>query len=259
MVMNALPDPFVNVTIPVYNEEKTLARSIHALAAFLEAHCHYAWEIVIANNGSTDRTLDIASALAAQLTSLRVLHLPGKGRGRAVKEAWLQSHADILTYMDVDLSTDLAAFPTLVEALAHGGFDLAVGSRLCKGSTIRRGLKREFISRSYNLLVKAMFHPRFSDAQCGFKGITRKAATELLPAVEDNDWFMDTELLVIADKLGYRILDFPVHWIDDPDSRVRIWSTAVADLKGLIRLHQNLGRFGQLHPRGHKQTQAHMG
>jgi glycosyltransferase involved in cell wall biosynthesis len=245
MVMNALPDPFVNVTIPVYNEEKVLALSIRAVTAFLEAHCHYSWEIVIANNGSTDRTLEIASALAAAFKSVRVLHFPEKGRGRAVKRAWLQSQADVLTYMDVDLSTDLAAFPILIEALARGAFDLAVGSRLCKGSRTMRGFKREFISRSYNLLIKAMFRPRFSDAQCGFKGIARKAAMELLPLIEANDWFMDTELLVTAEKLGYRILDFPVHWTDDPDSRVKIWSTAMADLKGLARLHRNLSRRRQ--------------
>jgi glycosyltransferase involved in cell wall biosynthesis len=245
-MMNAQPDPFINVTIPVYNEERTLAQSVQVAAAFLEARCPDSWEIVIASNGSTDRTLEIASVLATQLKSVRVLHLSEKGRGRAVKRAWLQSHADILTYMDVDLSTDLAAFPILVEALTSGGFDLAVGSRLCKGSSTTRGLKREFISRSYNLLIKVMFHPGFSDAQCGFKGITRQAAAELLPAVQDNDWFMDTELLIMADKLGYRILDFPVRWIDDPDSRVRICSTAFADIKGLIRLRQNLSRLRRL-------------
>lgn len=243
MVMNTRGHPLINITIPVYNEERELARSVEAVVAFLESHLRYTWEIAIANNGSTDGTLEIASALAAQFKSLRVLDVPAKGRGGAVKRAWLESQADILTYMDVDLSTDLAALPGLIEALASGRFDLAVGSRLCKGANTTRGFKREFISRLYNLLVRALFHPRFSDAQCGFKGITREAAARLLPLVEDNGWFMDTELLVTAEKLGYRILDFPVRWIDDPDTRVRIWSTAMADLKGLIRLHRSLGRL----------------
>lgn len=239
IVMHTHAQPLVNVTVPVYNEEKVLAASVAKIAAMLDAKgCRY--EIVIANNASMDGTLAVANSLAARLKDVHVLSLQEKGRGRAVKAAWHNSSADILSYMDVDLSTDLTAFPSLIEPLLAGQFDLAVGSRLLDSAFTKRGPKREFISRGYNLLVKAMFRTRFSDAQCGFKAITRKAAAELLPLVEDDNWFMDSELLILAEKLGYRILDLPVRWVDDPDSRVKIWRTAIEDLRGLLRVFKRL-------------------
>jgi hypothetical protein len=133
-------------------------------------------------------------------------------------------------------------------ALAGVGFDLAAGSRLLKPCLTTRGFKRELISRCYNRLVKAVFRTRFSDAQCGFKAITRPAAQALLPLAEDNGWFLDTELLVLAEKLGYRIFDLPVQWNDDPDSRVRIARTAWEDIKGIVRVRRNLwrGRYAGL-------------
>ena len=171
---------------------------------------------------------------------------------RAVKKAWSESKADILSYMDCDLSTDLAAFPPLVEALISCGFDVAIGSRLLKPCLTTRGFKREFISRGYNRLMKLFFQAQFSDAQCGFKAITKEAASALLPLVEDNEWFMDSELLILAEKLGYRIFDLPVHWVDDSDSRVKIWRTALSDLRGLARLKRNfmMGKYGQAMGKG---------
>ncbi len=235
----------INVTIPVFNEERRLRANLPTLHRFLRDRCPFHFELVIADNGSTDKTLEVVRSLSHTHEAVRVLHLDEKGRGRAVKHAWNASEADILSYMDVDLSTDLAAFPPLIEALQGGGYDVAVGSRRLKPSLTTRGLKREVISRCYMLLVKTLFQTKFSDAQCGFKAITRSAATALLPLVEDNGWFMDTELLILAEKTGCRILDLPVRWVDDPDSRVRIWSTAMEDLKGLSRVRRNLaaGKF----------------
>ncbi len=228
----------VNVTIPVYNEEKILPSSIATLHEFLTAHGRFQWEIVIANNASIDRTLEVANGLAAQYPNVRVVHLDQKGRGRALRKVWTESPADIFSYMDVDLSSNLYAFPPLVEALISGGFDIGIGSRLLKASTTKRSFKREIVSRGYNLLVKSFFFTKFSDAQCGFKAITKKAAQELLPKTEDTGWFFDTELLVIAEKLGYRIFDLPVSWIEDLDSRVKIVRTALDDVKGLIRVRK---------------------
>jgi glycosyltransferase involved in cell wall biosynthesis len=233
---------FVNVTIPVYNEEKILPTSIATLHKFLQDHCRFEWEIVIANNASIDRTQEVAESLSRTFTGVRVVHLEQKGRGRALKRVWSESSADILSYMDVDLSSNLYAFPPLIEALISGGFDIGIGSRLLKASTTRRSLKREIISRCYNLLVKAFFRTKFSDAQCGFKAITRRAAQHLLPLVEDTGWFFDTELLVIGEKLGYRIFDLPVSWIEDLDSRVQIVQTALDDIRGLIRVRKNFRR-----------------
>ncbi len=232
----------VLLAIPVYNEEAQLAGSIGALRHFLKANCPFETRIVIADNGSTDGTLAIARSLCELHAEIRVVHLDLKGRGRALKRVWSEAEADILTYMDVDLSTDMRAFPPLVEALVSGQFDLVTGSRLLRGSQTQRSWKRDIISRCYNALVKCLFHAKFSDAQCGFKGITREAAGRLLPAVEDPGWFFDTELLLVAEKCGYRVLDLPVKWIDDPDSRVRIFSTAWHDLKGLVRIRRNLRR-----------------
>lgn len=228
----------VNVTIPVFNEEKILPSSIATLHTFLREHCRFEWEIVIANNASTDSTLEVARRLTNELKGVRVVHLDQKGRGRALKKVWSESQADILSYMDVDLSSNLYAFPPLIEALISGGFDIGIGSRLLKASTTRRSLKREIISRTYNLLVKSFFFTKFSDAQCGFKAITKGAAEKLLPKVEDTGWFFDTELLVIAEKSGYRIFDLPVSWVEDLDSRVKIISTAMDDIKGLIRVRR---------------------
>ncbi len=226
----------VNITIPVYNEEKILPSSIASLHAFLGQHCRFDWEIVVADNASIDGTLEVAKRLSKEFSNVRVVHLDQKGRGRALRKTWMESQADILSYMDVDLSSNLFAFPPLIEALVSGGFDIGIGSRLLKASTTKRSIKRETISRIYNLMVKAFFFTKFSDAQCGFKAITKKAAAELLPKIEDNGWFFDTELLVIGERLGYRIFDLPVSWVEDMDSRVKIVSTAIDDINGLIRV-----------------------
>jgi glycosyltransferase involved in cell wall biosynthesis len=242
--------PAVTVVIPVYNEESRLARSIERLVPFLTASFPWSWEVVIADNGSTDRTLEIARRLSERHPAVRVLHRDEKGRGGALRQAWCESQAAVLSYMDVDLASDLAAFPLLIERLLDGTFDLATGSRLLALSSTRRSLKREIISRAYNYLVKSIFHTRFSDAQCGFKAITRKAARELLPLVESSGWFLDTELLVMAEALGYRTLDLPVRWQEGPESRVNIWRTVREDLAGICRVWHGLRRLERRNPIG---------
>jgi putative flippase GtrA len=142
----------------------------------------------------------------------------------------------VLVYMDVDLSTDLAALLPLVAPLISGHSDLAIGTRLARNSRVVRGAKREIISRSYNLLLRGALATRLSDAQCGFKAIRADVAAKLLPLVEDTGWFFDTELLVLAERSGLRIAEVPVDWVDDPDSRVDIVKTAKADLAGIWRM-----------------------
>lgn len=228
--------PTVDAVIPVYNEEHVLARSVATLRSSLAEHLPYPWTIVIADNASTDGTLALAQELARQYSEVRTIHMPEKGRGRALRAAWSQSQADILSYMDVDLSTDLSAYPPLVRAIAEEGYDIAIGSRLMREAQTTRSLRREFISRSYNLLVKAMFFTRFSDAQCGFKALSRRAVQGLLPLVENQEWFFDSELLILAERKGYRITEIPVRWVEDPDSRVNVPKTALEDIRGLLRL-----------------------
>jgi glycosyltransferase involved in cell wall biosynthesis len=226
----------VEVVVPVYNEQEALPKSIPALCAYLEAYFPYRWSVVIADNASTDATLAVAEGLAFADPRVSVLHLEEKGRGRALKAAWLASKADIVAYMDVDLSTNLWSFLPLIAPLASGHSDLAIGSRLLKGAMVTRQWKREVISRCYNLLIKAMFANSFSDAQCGFKAIKRSIAQELLPCIKDNEWFFDTELLLLAEERGYRISEVPVDWVEDLDSRVDVTSTALKDVKGLLRV-----------------------
>ena len=222
--------------IPVYNEETDLPGCVRRLHAHLTRAFPYSFRITIADNASTDRTLAVAHELAHELPRVRVVHLAQKGRGRALAAVWSASDAPVLAYMDVDLSTDLGGLLPLVAPLISGHSDVAIGSRLARGARVVRGPKREFISRCYNLILRTVLGVRFSDAQCGFKAVRRDAAQQLLPLVEDTGWFFDTELLVLAERAGLRIHEVPVDWVDDPDSRVDIVATAVADLKGVARV-----------------------
>jgi glycosyltransferase involved in cell wall biosynthesis len=226
----------VDIVVPVYNEQTVLEYSIHRLHAYCSAELEADWRIVIADNASTDGTLSVARGLAATLTHTTVRHLDRKGRGRALRAAWSASDADVLCYMDVDLSTDLRALPPLIAALASGHSEVAIGTRLARGSRVVRGRKRDVISRSYNRLLHLVLRARFSDAQCGFKALRADAARRLLPQVTDEGWFFDTELLVRAEREGMRVHEVPVDWTDDPDSRVDIVATAIEDLRGVLRL-----------------------
>jgi glycosyltransferase involved in cell wall biosynthesis len=228
--------PRIDIVVPVYNEQSDLEGSVRRLHAFLKDELPFDWRIIIADNASTDATPGIARALAFELTRVTVMRLEAKGRGRALRRAWSASDADVLAYMDVDLSTDLRALLPLVAGLISGHSEVAIGSRLATGSRVTRGGKREFISRSYNHLLRLVLRARFSDAQCGFKALRADAARELLPLVEDDGWFFDTELLVLAQRRGMRIHEVAVDWIDDPDSRVDIVGTALTDLRGVARL-----------------------
>jgi putative flippase GtrA len=226
----------VEIVIPVYNEERALAASIHRLHRFLESGLPFSWQITIVDNASTDITPEIARALAAELDRVRVLRLDEKGRGRALRAAWSASRARVVAYMDVDLSTDLHALLPLLAPLVSGHSEVAIGSRLAPGARVARGPKREFISRSYNRLLHLALRARFTDAQCGFKAVCADVLPQLLEAVRDESWFFDTELLIAAQRRGMRIHEVPVDWVDDPDSRVDIVSTALADLRGVARL-----------------------
>src|SRR3989338_9775522 len=227
----------VEITIPVYNEEMELPESVGVLYIYCTEHLDaYDWHITIADNASTDLTPSIAKQLKKAHPRVSLERFEQKGRGRAVKAVWKKSDADICCYMDVDLSTDLSHLPKLISSLEQGS-DIAIGSRLARRSkVVGRALKREVISRLYNFLIKIMFWTKFSDAQCGFKAVTRRAVTDLLPHIEDNEWFMDSELLIMAEKLGYRIYEEPVLWRDNPGSTVRVLPTAMGDLYGLARL-----------------------
>jgi putative flippase GtrA len=225
----------LDVVVPVFNEEDALVASVEALVAHLETLPLEA-RVTIADNASTDATAELADELCRRHARVRVVRLDEKGRGRALKAAWSSSDADVLVYMDVDLSTDLGALLPLVAPLLTGHSDLAIGTRLARSSRVVRGPRRELVSRCYNYLLRSTMRARFSDAQCGFKAIRRDVAARLLPLVRDDAWFFDTELLVVAERSGLRIHEVPVDWVDDPDSSVDVVRTALDDLRGMARL-----------------------
>ncbi|WP_423464164.1 glycosyltransferase [Promicromonospora sp. MS192] len=245
--------PVLDLVIPIYNEERGLERAVRAAHAYLTTRFPYPARITVVDNASTDGTLAVAQRVLAELDGVHLLHLDAKGRGRALHTAWLASDAQVLAYMDVDLSTDLSALLPLVAPLVSGHSHLAIGTRLARGSRTVRGPRREIISRGYNMLLRGTLAARFTDAQCGFKAIRADAARALLPLVADTQWFFDTELLVLAERAGLRIHEVPVDWVDDPDSRVDIVATALADLRGIARLARDLvsGRLPLAEVRAH--------
>ena len=227
----------VNVVLPVYNEEEELEEHTLRLRDFLKRSLgDFSWQITIADNASQDKTPEIGRRLAREYPEITFFRLEEKGRGRAVKAVWQDGKADIYAYTDIDLSTDLKHFPPLIKSLREG-YDIAVGSRLLPKSVVKgRTFKREIISRGYNFLIKILFQTRFSDAQCGFKAVTKKVTHELLPKIQDNEWFFDSELLIVGEKFGFKIYEEPATWIDNPGSTVRVLGTIKGDLAGLWRL-----------------------
>jgi glycosyltransferase involved in cell wall biosynthesis len=226
----------VAVVIPVLNEEKVLERSVRALHHFLSEQIHQEWRIIVADNGSTDQTFEIAKRLSVELPGVQADHIPEAGRGRALSRTWLASEADVVAYMDVDLSTGLEAFPRLLTPILEGRADLAAGSRLSRGAETTRSLKREVLSRGFVLLINVLFRAHLEDTQCGFKAVSKECARKLLPFIEDKGWFWDTELLLLAAKGGWRLIFVPVRWVEDTDSRVKVASTVWRDIKGLMRM-----------------------
>lgn len=230
--------PSVEITVPVYNEEKELEKHIGILSDFCHQHLkEYDWQITIADNASVDNTPVIAATIAKKDPHVIHFRLEQKGRGRAVKRVWSASGADYCVYMDLDLSTDLIHLPKILQALQKG-YDIAIGSRLAKGAKVEgRTMIREITSRTLNFFfIQLFFHTKFTDAQCGFKGVTKKIVENLIPKIEDNGWFFDGELLIVGEKMEYKIYEEPVHWVDNPGSTVRLISTIWGDIKVMVRL-----------------------
>jgi glycosyltransferase involved in cell wall biosynthesis len=227
--------PSVLVTLPVYNEENVLRQSLQTLTTYLSDYDRYSWSIVIADNNSKDRTGDIGRTLESENPLVKYLYIPRKGRGIALRTAWEQTDCDFVSYMDIDLSTGLDALIRAMDLLNRGA-DIVVGNRLAKNSNTTRCLKREFISRSYNVVIKTTLGTTFHDAHCGFKTGRREVVQKILPYIADNEWFFDTEFLFYAERLGYKIVEIPVTWIEDPDTKAKIFKDAYDDLRGLYRL-----------------------
>lgn len=241
--MSDTPRTRVDVVIPVYNEVKVLEQSAMTTLALFDQNEQYDWRLVIADNGSNDGTSELARSLEVRDSRVRALVLEVKGRGLALREAWLSSDADVVSYMDVDLSTDLSHLPELIAMVAERGCDVAIGSRLAKGSKTDRQLKREITSRGYVALIRMTFpRLRITDAQCGFKALNRKAVQAVVPHIENRMWFFDTEMLILAHQAKLKICELPVRWVEDTDTKVKIVSTAMEDIRGLVRMRRRRRR-----------------
>lgn len=208
-----------DVTIPVLNEAETLDRQVRMLHTFLSHHFPdpQQWHIIIADNGSTDDTRHIAEHLCDELPELRLVRVPEKGVGLALKTSWSQSTADVVGYMDLDLATDLQHFIQAYNALATEGFDIVYGTRLHRSArVVGRTLKREITSRIFNLMLKTYLGVRFSDGMCGFKWLRRELVQPLMDGgAVSNGWFFSTELLAVAEWKGLKMCELPVKWTDD--------------------------------------------
>ncbi|HEY3183075.1 MAG TPA: dolichyl-phosphate beta-glucosyltransferase [Gaiellaceae bacterium] len=232
----------VEIVVPVHDEEAALEPNVELLLDYLEREFPFRYRVAIADNASRDFTPEVAALLAGRHPEVSVLRLERKGRGLALRTAWLASGADVVSYMDVDLSTNLESFLPLVAPILSGHSEVAIGTRLAHHAHVRRRVKREVLSRGYNALIHAGFRAGFSDAQCGFKAVRADVARRLLPLVEDDGWFFDTELLLLAERNGLRIHEVPVDWIEDLDSRVDLLPTIAGDVRGLWRVRRSFWR-----------------
>jgi len=232
-----------DVTIPVLNEEQTLVLQVRTLHRFLSQHFPDTrqWQIVIADNGSTDHTRSLALELANELPEVKLVQVPEKGVGLALKTSWGQSQADLVGYMDLDLATDLQHFIQAYHALATEGFDLVYGSRLHSRSRVKgRTVKREITSRVFNKMLQTYLGTRFSDGMCGFKWLRREYVQPLLAggAVSDG-WFFSTELLAVAEWKGLKMCELPIKWTDDStSSKVEIMPLAKQYMQAMKVLKQ---------------------
>jgi len=231
------------IVIPVYNEEEQLEQSILTLHHFLSTEYPSSqWRITIANNGSRDSTKEIAVNLVKTHKNINYFHLDGKGFGKAVKSVWKDSPYSILGFMDLDLSTDLKHLPEAIDILLDSRTDIVVGNRLLPKSVVEnRSPLREITSRSFNLILKTYLKVRFSDGMCGFKFIRRESCAKLLDfGIQNDEWFFSTELLIIAEWLGFKIYELPIRWVDTDQSKAKMFELTKKYLGEMVRVKARL-------------------
>ncbi len=207
----------VEFCLPVYNEEKILRNNVLTLLNYcLAQQFNFDWKIIIVINGSSDNSLAISKKLKEERADrIDFIDIPEPGRGQALKKYWLQSQADILTYMDIDLAVSLDNILFLIQPLTDNQADLVIGSRLMPDSKISRSFIRELSSQSYNFLSRIILGHNFSDMQCGFKAIRSNIFKKIAPQINDAKWFFDTELIIFTKKFGYRVKEVPVDWSEN--------------------------------------------
>jgi hypothetical protein len=233
----------VSLIIPAYNEAKHLANSVSRIKEALKS-LGRPFEIIISEDGSTDGTDKIARELSRRDPLLKHLHSDERlGKGEALRRAFRVATGDVLIFTDVDLSTDLRHLKDIVEFIEKGA-DIAIGSRLLRGSKVARTPLREMMSKVYNLLVRAMFNSPFHDHNCGFKAFNRRVMT-ILDQIQDRHWFWDTEFLIRANRKGYKVVESPVNWVQSKDSKVHPLKGTVHMLMAASKLFWSLRKEKQ--------------
>ncbi|MFH1412596.1 MAG: glycosyltransferase [bacterium] len=238
----------IDICLPVYNEQNILQKNtLHIFEFCKKQNWPFDWQIVIIVNGSVDKSLQIAKELAGNYLQIIAVNYEASGKGNAIKEYGLISKADIMVYMDIDLSTDLKDLPELIEQITKHDYDLAIGSRLMPGSITKRSFLRELISRSYNLLSRILLNNNISDMQCGFKAVRITVFHKVAAYIQDTKWFFDTELVVFTKLLNYAIKEVPVNWSENRyekrKSTIRLGKDSCQLLISLIKLKKRLSKI----------------
>lgn len=232
------------IVVPAYNEEKILKQNILKLLAFCQKNLFGSWEIIISDNNSTDATGKIGQHLAANNSNIKYLDVGSRGKGLAIKTAWEKFNADVYCFMDADLATGLKALPELIGGVGSQKYDIVVGSRFHEDSKVKRVLVRKIFSRGYQFMLKILLGVKIKDVPCGFKAINQKIKENILPKIQNTKWFFDSELVILAEKAGYKIQEIPVDWVDprsaEDKSRVNPVGLAFAYLKEIINLKKRL-------------------
>ena len=231
------------IVIPAYNEEQLIASTVRRVVEFVSAYFKDEWHLVIADNQSTDQTPAIGQRLAQQYPRVSYLAVSRRGKGAAIRAGWQHFSADIYCFMDADLATDLSALPALIDGIIEGN-DVVIGSRFHPQAQVKRSMIRKLFSWGYRLVLRLLVGLKIKDAPCGFKAINSRIKENLLPQVQNDQWFFDSELLILADRLGYKIKEIPVRWRDPREgtdqSRVRAGTLALAYLKQVLALRSRL-------------------
>jgi len=232
----------VVLVVPVYNEESLLEDSIVQLYEFFKKNVKYDWKIVIADNASIDKTREISERLSKKFKRVELVYVDKKGRGIALRTAWQNYSADAYGYCDADLATDLSFISDLFKEIIEEKNNLTIGNRYLKSSNAERNPDRLFYSKIFNLIVRLLFKSKITDFQCGFKAIDRKTLEKVVPLIEDDHWFFDSELLILAERENYSIKQIPITWKEmrKKHSRVKVIKDSVYFLSKIILLRYKL-------------------
>jgi len=235
----------INITIPCHNEGIILHENIIKLFTFLKQDLtNDQWEIIISDNNSSDNTLEVAKKLSNDFNEIKYITTTKQGKGMAIKYGWEKHDADIYIFMDADLSTEITAIPDLIDAIKKENYDVVIGSRFHKLSSVERSLLRNFISHGYKIIKKIIIKSKISDLPCGFKAVNKKIIENVLPTIKSSGWFFDSELVILSENLGYRIKEIPVKWKDTREendkSKVRIIPLSIKYLKNILKLKKRI-------------------